>query len=276
MKKNQSNRLTKQHKKSKGVVGIFGHSAKLHDCAVNGVTKDVINLLSEEFPQLEFRYRSFISKLEINRKLNAIDKELGVTLFVEKASIRPDGGIVEVKDDNENWRIILVSEAKQQGKDIENIKKGKKVGKLKNQDIMAAGNAIERAHKNIDEIANFMIGESYFPYVLFLEGSNFLTETISVKRPNGKNIVLTHDSGLINRLDRLTAANYGMKLNTNLTKNKTICIENNCFLLQSASIYTSRNGSKWDKSEMINILFDVAMTSLEMISKDLFKQLIRK
>ena len=37
----------------------------------------------------------------------------------------PDGGIIEVKDDYGNWRIIVVSEAKYQGKDIENIKKGK-------------------------------------------------------------------------------------------------------------------------------------------------------
>ena len=74
-------------------------------------------------------------------------------------------------DDNGAWRVVLVSEAKHQGKDIENIKAGKLVGKKNNQDLMAAGNAIERAHKNISEIANFMLAESHFPYVLFLEGS---------------------------------------------------------------------------------------------------------
>ena len=52
----------------------------------------------------------------------------GKTLFVPNASIIPDGGLIEVKDDKENWRIILVSEAKHQGKDIENIKAGKLVG----------------------------------------------------------------------------------------------------------------------------------------------------
>ena len=50
---------------------------------------------------------------------------------------------------------------------------------------MAAGNAIERSHKNIAEIANFMLKESHFPYVLFLGGSNFLTETVIVNRPDG-------------------------------------------------------------------------------------------
>ncbi len=35
----------------------------------------------------------------------------------------------EVKDDEGSWRIILVSEAKHQGKDIENIRNGIMVGK---------------------------------------------------------------------------------------------------------------------------------------------------
>ncbi|WP_420795633.1 EcoRI family type II restriction endonuclease [Endozoicomonas atrinae] len=43
-----------------------------------------------------------------------------------------------------------------------------------------------RLHKNISEIANLMLAESYFPYVLFLEGSNFLTKNISIQRPDGR------------------------------------------------------------------------------------------
>ena len=147
---------------------------------------------------------------------------MGQTLFVPNSSIIPDGGIIEVKDDNGNWRVVLVAEAKHQGKDIENIKKGKLVGKNNNQDLMAAGNAIERSHKNICEIANFMLAESHFPYVLFLEGSNFLTETISIARPDGRVVTLEYNSGMLNRLDRLTAANYGMPINTNLCKNKYV------------------------------------------------------
>ena len=165
---------------------------------------------------MTFRYRENIRKEEINLALQKIDKELGQTLFVPNSSIIPDGGIIEVKDDNNEWRIILVSEAKHQGKDIENIRLGKLVGKNNDQDLMAAGNAIERSHKNISEIANSMLGESHFPYVLFLEGSNFLTETISIVRPDGRVVILEYNSGTLNRLDRLTAANYGLPINTNL------------------------------------------------------------
>ena len=42
------------------------------------------------------------------------------------------------------------------------------------------------AHKNIAEISNYMLSESYFPYLLFLEGTNFLTQIVKVKRPDGR------------------------------------------------------------------------------------------
>lgn len=218
-KKNQSTRLTTQHKKSQGVVGIFGDAAKLHDLTVGQIANLVIAQLEEEYPQLTFQYKISIRKEEINEALKKIDPELGQTLFVPNSSIKPDGGIIEVKDDNDNWRIVLVSEAKHQGKDIENIKKGIQVGTADNQDLMAAGNAIERSHKNISEIANFMLSESHFPYVLFLEGSNFLTETISIERPDGRIVTLEYNSGILNRLDRLTSANYGMPINLRTSEN---------------------------------------------------------
>ena len=275
-KKNQSNRLTTQQKESKGVVGIFGEEAKIHDMTVGEVSRLALKKLQEEFPQLEFRPRTSIKKEEINEALKKIDPVLGQTLFVPNSSIIPDGGIVEVKDDNGEWRVVLVSEAKHQGKDIENIKAGKLVGKKDNQDIMAAGNAIERSHKNIAEIANLMLAESHFPYVLFLEGSNFLTETISVKRPDGRVVTLEYNSGKLNRLDRLTAANYGMPINTNLCKNKFIKHNDKTIMLQATSIYTQGNGEGWNAEKMLEIMLDISRTSLKMLGSDLSKQRAQK
>lgn len=238
-KKNQSKRLTNQHKDSQGVVGIFGDEAKSHDITVGKISHLVIKQLEKEFPKLSFRYRTSIRKEEINKALQKLDSELGQTLFVSNSSIKPDGGIIEVKDDKGNWRVVLVSEAKHQGKDIENIQKGTLVGKANNQDLMAAGNAIERSYKNISEIANFMLSESHFPYVLFLEGSNFLTETISIKRPDGRVVTLEYNSGMLNRLDRLTSANYGMPINTNLCENKFVKHNDKTIMLQATSIYST-------------------------------------
>ena len=272
-KKNQSNRLTTQHKESKGVVGIFGEEAKLHDIAIGEISHQVIEQLQKDFPKLTFRYRTSITKQEINEALQKVDVELGQTLFVSNSNIIPDGGVIEVQDDNNEWRIVLVSEAKHQGKDIDNIKKGIQVGTKSDQDLMAAGNAIERSHKNIAEIANLMLGESHFPYVLFLEGSNFLTETISITRPDGRDVTLEYNSGMLNRLDRLTAANYGMPINTNLCENKFVAHKDKTIMLQATSIYTQGTGERWKANEIFEIMLDISKTSLRILGSDLFKQL---
>jgi type II restriction enzyme len=274
-KKNQSKRLTNQHKESKGVVGIFGDEAKSHDITVGKISLFVIEQLEKEFPQLSFQYKTSIKKEEINEALKKIDPELGQTLFVSNSSIIPDGGIIEVKDDNGNWRIVLVSEAKHQGKDIENIKAGKLVGAKNDQDLMAAGNAIERSHKNISEIANLMLSESHFPYVLFLEGSNFLTETISIKKPDGRVVTLEYNSGTLNRLDRLTSANYGMPINTNLCKNKFVKHKDKTIMLQATSIYTQGNGEKWDVKKMFDIMLEISKTSLKVLGSEIFNQITK-
>lgn len=275
-KNKQSSRLTKQHKISQGVIGIFGEDAKQHDLTVEQISLLVLKALEEEYTQLCFRHRANITKEEINEALQKIDDELGQTLFVSNSSIKPDGGVIEVKDDYGSWRVILVSEAKHQGKDIENIRMGKLVGKNDDQDLMAAGNAIERSHKNISEIANFLLSESYFPYVLFLEGSNFLTETISVTRPDGRVVILNYNSGMLNRLDRLTSANYGMPINKNLCENKFISIQDKTIMLQATSIYTQGNGQKWNTEDMFKIMLDVSKTSLRILAKDLFGQITTK
>ena len=274
-KKYQSSRLTKQHILSKGVEGIFGEIAKRHDLNVAELSSLLVEHLSSEYPTLSFRFRPSITKSEINEALQKVDPSLGQTLFVPNASIKPDGGIVEVRDDDGDWRVVVVSEAKHQGKDIENIRRGLLVGKNRDQDLMAAGNAIERAHKNIAEISNFMLAENHFPYVLFLEGSNFLTETLTIARPDGRKVVLAHNSGMLNRLDRLTAANYGQPINVNLCENRMVAHENTAIMLQSASIFTQGNGEEWESEDMLAILLEVAKTSLKILASDLFEQLVK-
>lgn len=276
MKKLQSDRLTEQQKEGQGPITIFHKDAQIHDAEVGNTSLFVKRQLELEFPMLKFRYRKELSKREINESLKKIDNFLGQTLFVESASIKPDGGIIEVQDDNRHWRVVLVSEAKHQGKDIENIKSGKLVGKNNNQDLMAAGNAIERAYKNINEIANFMLSECYFPYILFLEGSNFLTQDVVVTRPDGRQVKLVYNDGTLNRLDRLTAANYGMPINTNLCENRLVKINGAVIMLQAASIYTKGEGGHWDDENMVEIMLEVARTSLKMLGKDLFFQITKK
>lgn len=104
-KKNQSSRLTTQHKESQGVIGIFGLEAKKHDSNTGKISHIAMDALQALYPNLTFRYRKSVDKKEINEKLQQLDAYLGQTLFVENASIIPDGGIIEVKDDKGNWRV---------------------------------------------------------------------------------------------------------------------------------------------------------------------------
>lgn len=274
--KQQSDRLTIQQKAAEGVIGIFDEEAQEHDRKVSDNSKIAMQKLQEEFPALTFRYRKSISKKEINEALHEVDGELGQTLFLQRANIIPDGGLIEVRDDNGKWHVVVVSEAKFQGKDIDNIIAGIKVGKNNDNDLMYAGNAIERAYKNIREIANYMLSEPYFPYILFLEGSNFLTHDITIQRLDGGDYTLHYNSSKLNRLDRLTAANYGMEVNTNLCKNKFVLCNNRTIMLQAVSIYTQGNGGHWKSSNMIDVMLDIAHTSLNMLGSVLFKQLTEK
>jgi len=263
MKKTQTDRLTKEKVRGQGPKEIFGENAQIHDKSVNDFSKAVFESLKKDFPNLKFRFRKSLEKKEINEKLSKVDSRLGVTIFLEKASIKPDGGIIEVKDKEDKWRIALVCEAKHQGKDIENIRKGILVGKNNNQVLMAAGNAIERSHKNINEIRNIMIDEKHFPYILFLQGSNFLTEPISVTKPDGTEVILNHDDGSLNRIDRLTASNFSLPINQNSCENIIINIDGKSVMLQAVSIYTKP--TEWTIQEMLPIMMDVSKTSLRIL-----------
>jgi len=261
----QTGRLTSQHITTGGATGIFGDLAKAHDGSVGAVGLKVYGILVEKYPKYKFRYRQNITKKEINKKLQSIDARLGQTLFVEASRIKPDGGIIEIQDKKGDWRIILVSEAKFQGKDIDNIKGGILVGKNKNQDLMVAGNAIERAYKNINEIRNYMLDEFHFPYVIFLQGSNFATETVQVFKPDGTFVEIRHNAGGMNRLDRVTASNYCMPINTNYCKNIFIAHKNSSVMLQATSLYA--RCETWTEAEMETILLDVAQTSIDMLNQ---------
>lgn len=106
--KGQALRLGVQQELGGGPLSIFGAAAQKHDLSIHEVMVGVLAKLAEQFPELEFRHLISLSKKEMNEKLRGFDARLGQALFVESASIRPDGGITEVLDKNGRWRIVLV------------------------------------------------------------------------------------------------------------------------------------------------------------------------
>lgn len=267
--KGQADRLSAQHLEGGGVVGIFGKDAQLHDAAIRDVTELIESELEERFPKLSFRLRTSLTKADIHAKLNAVDDRLGKKLFVSTAYIQPDGGILEVQDREGEWRVVLVGESKFQGKDIKNISEGVRTAAMerKGQYIMPAGNAIERVHKNIQELKNYMLGESHFPYVVFLQGSNFSVSTENVQWPNGPLIQINPADSNVSRIDRVTASNYGMEINRNYCKNLVIEHPFGRLMLQVASIYAQC--SPFDPKKMGLILWETAITSLEVLAPEL-------
>ena len=265
--KGQATRLGKQHELAGGPLGIFGKEAQKHDLSVHKISPLILETLKDNYPHLTFRLRNSLPKKEIHAKLASLNQKLGQDLFVNESSIKPDGGIIEVKDKQSNWRVILVGEAKHQGNDVEMIEAGIKQGKNKDADLMVAGNAIERVHKNILEIRNFMLDEDHFPYVVFIQGSNFATETFFVKTPDGRGVKIEHDSGTLNRIDRVTASNYGMKINQNNCRNIFVECGKREQMLQVASLYFQC--PPWTTKSMLAIMWDVAVTSLEVLSESI-------
>lgn len=265
--KGQALRLRIQQELGGGPLSIFGAAAQKHDLAIREVTAGVLIKLTEQFPNLEFRQRISLTKKEINEKLRSFDPRLGQALFVKSASIRPDGGITEVMDRHGNWRIILVGESKHQGNDIENILAGVLQGKNKDQDFMAAGNAIERMHKNVLEIRNYMLNEKHFPYVVFLQGSNFAIESFELIRPDGRVVKVEHDSGMLNRIDRVTASSFSQTINKDYCENIVINAGGSVHMLQTVSLYCKHH--PWKAGEMAEVMLEVAKTSLKVIASDL-------
>ena len=264
--KGQASRLSIQHEVAGGPLGIFGEEAKKHDFNIGEVSTLILKALRQTFPDLNFRMRNSISKKEINEKLQSISEILGQSLFLKNASIKPDGGVIEVQGLDKIWHIILVGESKHQGNDVEKIRAGIKQGKNKDSDFMAAGNAIERVHKNILEFRNLMIDELHFPYVVFLQGSNFATETFYVRSPDGRDVKVEHDSGMLNRIDRVTAANYAAKINQNYCRNIKIKIGENLQTLQMPTLYFQCD--PWTSDEMYNVMIEVALTSLDVLKEN--------
>lgn len=266
MSKGQTRRLTKQHVSSGGASGIFSENAQVHDQSVRRAAMGVFEALKQKYKKkYQFRFRESITKHEINMKLKSIDRRLGRTLFVKDSRIKPDGGIIEIQDRNQRWRVVLVSEAKYQGKDVENIQAGVLVGKNKDQELMVAGNAIERVYKNINEIRNFMLDEYHFPYAVFLQGSNFATKSVQVYKPDGTFVKIRHDSGAMNRIDRVTAANFCMPINRNYCKNIFVSHKNSSIMLQAASIYA--RCKPWEENEMQRIMVNIVETSIGILNQ---------
>jgi len=182
----------------------------------------VYDKLKSEYPNIDFKFESkiYLHDMVNNLEDNGIE---GKNPF-----ITPDGGFIFAKI-NDQWKVILISEAKRQGTNDIRLKEGmKKQGK---------GNAIERLGKNVIGIQTWLINEGVFPFVCFGEGCDF-------------------DDGSSIR-DRVVTINQFGKLNKINVERK-----NN---LQRGSYFFRYE--KWTNEEIIPVLYEVAKRALNFYGK---------
>ena len=130
-----------------------------------------------------------------------------------------------------------------------------------------SGNVIGRVRKDIQEMRNVMMDEVRFPHVAFPRGSNFATTTFFAETPEGRKVRIAHDAGDLNRMDRVTSGSYGMEINGNHCRNIYVELDGTTQMLQAASFHYQ--SESWAETAMENVLWDVAMSSLELLSESL-------
>ena len=248
---NQSAGLSKRHLRDGGGRSINSDTAKKLDKSIKPLTNRVLQVMQNTYPELQFRIIKTIKKSEINAVLNSIHPDLGVELFNKKANVRPDGGILQVQDASGNWRTLLISEVKHQGNDVKSLMEGEKPK-------FYGGNVIERFSKNVAELQNWMRKESYFPYIIFCQGSNLYTESQHIVGKNGFEHTFEPEAGF-NRVDRMTSACFGSKVNTVYCEN--IVTEYEKF--QRTSLFYSL--LPWEPEDMYVKMEELAERSMNVL-----------
>tara|TARA_B110000208_G_scaffold174773_1_gene219747 strand:+ start:4361 stop:5047 length:687 start_codon:yes stop_codon:yes gene_type:complete len=160
----QGDGLSKRHTRDGGGASINTQEAKEHDVKVRDVMKQLYADLIIMFPQHTFRLDGTIKQVDIAKSF-----EDRYNPSNPKSTIRPDGGILFM-----DGIPILTSEAKKQGTNAKRCEEGKKP--------QAMGNAIERAHKNYNELKNLYDPYPYFPYLVFCYGCDFQSGSSIVDR----------------------------------------------------------------------------------------------
>ncbi len=167
----------------------------------------------------------FLKYIVENLRRNYPDEDF--SYYFNTSSIRPDGGILSLLDDNGNKYPILIFEVKNQGTNDLRLQEGLKA--------QAKGNAIERLGKNVIGLRAALVHETIFPFVCFGYGCDF-----------------AEDSSILDRV--VTIAMFG-KLNTTHLHNS-----GEGGRLNRGSFYFRE--LKWEVSEMEAIMYDIAERSV--------------
>lgn len=172
MKQTQSSILRKTQTNCGGGRNTYNENAKQLEVDILLAVSEVFNDLQKDFPTLEFNHIKKHPK-------NMFAEAAGVFDYVPenpKSFVNPDGGTIFVRVRDE-WVPVLTTEAKKQGTNDIREMEG-----LKPQ---SQGNAIERAYKNVEEFRILYSKYSWFNYIIFARGCDFVKGSSILDRLDG-------------------------------------------------------------------------------------------
>lgn len=141
---------------------IKNNLSKYDDAKAKEVSKQVISILKEMYPQHTFEIRD---KLYFKHIETYAGRKFNINYDYSKRSLCPDGGIIWM----DNNYPILISEMKRQGTNNERKKEGK--------EKQAVGNAIERLGKNLVGFNCLYENDDILPFICFCWGCDVVDGT---------------------------------------------------------------------------------------------------
>ena len=111
---------------------------------------------------------------DVVRRLREVFPNIPFHCYFESSAMRPDGGILSIKDKDGKLFPVLIVEVKNQGTNDLREAEGKP--------RQAKGNAIERLGKNVIGFRTAMLNEGIIPFVCFGDGCDFAASSSILDR----------------------------------------------------------------------------------------------
>jgi type II restriction enzyme len=143
---------------------ILNFTSKQQEAKVAKALKDALVRLQDAF-DLQFDHKREWKLQEIVARLREEYPDVPFAEPFARSSMKPDGGVLSIVDQDGKHHPILIVEVKNQGTNVERIAEG-----LPRQ---AKGNAIERLGKNVIGFRTAMLPEGIMPFVCFGYGCDF-------------------------------------------------------------------------------------------------------
>ena len=208
---------------------VINLTSKKQETELGQALRAVEARVQHEFPvRLEHKKDWYLNEIlqALTTEFAGTDVDFGEA-HSKKPSMRPDGGVLSMLDNNDVPHHILISEMKSQGTNDKRIEEG-----LGTQSM---GNAIERMGKNVIGFRTAMLSETIMPFVCFGSGWDFKPESSILDR-----VLVIAMFGPLNDIDGMWTKGEGR-------------FNRGCYFFQKP----------WTVDEMTDTLFTVAKRSIQ-------------